>query len=180
MADDANTPTPPAGDTPPPPKPPAISDNEVNMDAFRKETAANASKETPAATPAPEAAAANAAKEAAGAETGLGDKVKNAASTATETAKGWVAQAKGNFGSKSGKHWGTQLAQGAVGAVGVIIVGKGLKDLGRTIGVVSPKMDEEGKEVKAGVGTLVQSVVEMGAGAGVMYLGLVKGFGRGK
>lgn len=58
---------------------------------------------------------------------------------------------------------------------GVFLIGSGLKDLGKFTGIVSPDVDEQGKEVPADSGTLIKSAVEVGAGAALAYFSLLKG-----
>jgi hypothetical protein len=60
-------------------------------------------------------------------------------------------------------------------AAGAVLVGYGLKDLGQSVGFVSPDVDEQGKEVPADSGKLVKSVAELGAGAALAYFTLLHG-----
>ncbi len=58
---------------------------------------------------------------------------------------------------------------------GAILVGYGLKDLGKATGIVAGDVDADGKEVAADTGTLIKSVAELGAGAVLAYFTLLKG-----
>lgn len=88
---------------------------------------------------------------------------------------GFLDTTKAAWASKGG--WGKAGTVAGTG-VGVIVIGKGLKDLGRVVGVISPKVDDEGKEVPVGGGTLVKSLAELGVGVGAIYFSLTKG-GKG-
>lgn len=67
---------------------------------------------------------------------------------------------------------GGKVARGAGTAVGVILGVKGAADLGRFIGVVSPKTDEQGKEIPVDAGTLVKSAAELGGAALALHYSL--------
>ncbi len=77
-------------------------------------------------------------------------------------------------------HGGIMRRTGAVAGTGVgaIIVGKGLKNLGRFVGMASPEQDETGKDIPADVGTLVKSVAQLAGGGAVAYFALTAG-GKG-
>ena len=69
------------------------------------------------------------------------------------------------------------LGKGMVAAgagAGAILVGYGLKDLGKAVGMVGPDVDESGKEIPADSSTLIKSVAELGAGAALAYFTLLK------
>jgi hypothetical protein len=83
------------------------------------------------------------------------------------TAQAW---SHGGFMRKTGTVAGT--------GVGVIIVGKGLKNLGRFVGMASPEQEEVGKDIPADVGTLVKSVAQLAGGGAVAYFSLTAG-GKG-
>ncbi len=80
------------------------------------------------------------------------------------------AWSHGGFVRKTGAVVGTGL--------GVVIVGKGLKNLGRFVGMASPEQDEAGKDIPADVGTLVKSVAQLAGGGAVAYFSLAGG-GKG-
>ncbi len=67
---------------------------------------------------------------------------------------------------------GMRLAGAGAGA---ILVGYGLKDLAKSVGLSGPDTDEQGREVPADSSTLVKSVAELGAGAALAYFTLLKG-----
>jgi hypothetical protein len=72
-----------------------------------------------------------------------------------------------------------RFARVAGTSVGVVLGGHGLKDLGQVVGVVSPDIDEQGKEIPADSGKLFKAAAELGAGAALVYMSLLKG-GHGK
>ena len=67
---------------------------------------------------------------------------------------------------------GMRLAGAGAGA---ILVGYGLKDLAKSVGLSGPDTDEQGREIPADSSTLVKSVAELGAGAALAYFTLLKG-----
>jgi len=71
----------------------------------------------------------------------------------------------------------TKMKFARVGGItaGVVLVGAGLKEAGRLVGIVSPKQDADGKQLPTGAGTLFKSLAEVGAGAGLLYVSLLKG-----
>jgi hypothetical protein len=104
---------------------------------------------------------------------------------------GTVAKEAGWFGKNFGKggamrtNWeqGGKWKKGGMiagTAVGVVLVGAGLKEAGRLVGIVSPKLDDDGKELPRGAGTLFKSLAEVGAGAGLLYVSLIKGKAAGQ
>ncbi len=115
-------------------------------------------------------------------EAKLAEEVRKTATATAATEAGKVGfwrktidTAKANFAKEKGL--GGKFARGAGAGLGVIVVGKGLKDFGRFVGAVSPGLDEEGKEKPTGAGMLVKSLVELGAGAGIAYVSLTQ-FGK--
>lgn len=107
-----------------------------------------------------------------------GKAAKGATITAEEYAKKskfWgkpIESMKANFRNEK---LGWKAARVAGAGVGAIIVISGLKDLARFVGAADPKKDAEGKEIPVGGGTLVKSLVELGAGAGIAVASLSKG-----
>jgi|GEM_PF-6108597 len=109
-----------------------------------------------------------------------------------EKALGWFGKLKANMGANLGiegaltKNSAGQIEAKAAGtlnkgikiastAAGAVLVGYGLKDLGKVVGFVGPDTDEQGKEIPADSGTLIKSIAEVGAGAALAYFSLLKG-----
>lgn len=59
-------------------------------------------------------------------------------------------------------------------ALGAVIGGYGLKDLGQVLGVVSPDTDEQGKEVPADTGKLFKAAAELTGAAALVYFTLLQ------
>lgn len=95
--------------------------------------------------------------------------------------------AKGFFGKRAAEAGANWKGAGGFGkilrvagtGVGVIIGLKGLKDVGRFVGIVSPEVGEDGKERPADAGNLIKGVGELGVGAAAAYASLCMG-GKGK
>lgn len=68
---------------------------------------------------------------------------------------------------------GKGIKAGVVG-LGGIIGAYGAKDLGQVLGVVSPDVDEQGKEIPVDSGKLIKSAAELGAAAAAVYFTLMK------
>lgn len=60
-------------------------------------------------------------------------------------------------------------------ALGVIISGYGLKDLGQVMGIIGADTDEKGQEIPADGGKLFKAAAELAGGAAVTYLTVLKG-----
>ena len=95
-----------------------------------------------------------------------------------------MAEVKAGFNvskiEKTGEIVATKLPgkvmKGGIVALGGIIGGYGLKDLGQAVGMVGPDTDEQGKELPTD-GTLLKGLAELGAAAGAVYLAVLKGGG---
>jgi hypothetical protein len=68
-----------------------------------------------------------------------------------------------------------RFARVAGTGVGAVLGGYGIKDLGQVVGVISPDIDEQGKEIPADSGKLFKAAAELGAGAALVYMSLLKG-----
>ena len=96
-----------------------------------------------------------------------GEVLENAAKKGREFALG-----KGEGFGKSA----LRIGGGLVG-LGAVIVG--VKNIGRGIGMGTPKTDQDGKPVAHGVGTLVLGIGELAGGAAITVASLTRGKGAG-
>lgn len=83
-----------------------------------------------------------------------------------------VDRVKGNI---EGRGIAVKSAKIGGATLGAVITGYGLKDLGQVLGVVSPDVDEQGREIPADTGKLIKGLAEVGAGALMVHQLLLKG-----
>jgi len=111
-----------------------------------------------------------------------GATVEKAAATVATAEKAAAWKGAGTFGKmkmNAAENWKSSSGMGKAGraagtAVGVILGVKGAADLGRFVGVVSPKTDDQGKEIPVDAGTLVKSAAELGGAALALHYSLTK------